>query len=157
MPNFMKKLFIALVFLSVLNLHAQVAYLLNPLSISAGTNVALASSTTNTATGSIDVSMSTGFMLQGAFYGGAANTNLAIGTGSLMFFASNSIDQLAWYRDPARDFTVSFTGSTTNITSFQTNFSGLSNAAYWKYAIGNAATNANIVAPTLQTGVKKGL
>jgi hypothetical protein len=157
----MKKLFaygqLLFLLLAATSSHAQVAYLLNPLSISAGTNTPLQSLTTNTATGSIDVSIANSFMLQGAFFVNAANTNNTVGTGSLSFTASNSIDQLAWYRDTAHDFSVSYTAAATNGASFQTSFSGLTNGAYWKYAIGNTGTNANIVSPTLQDGVKKGL
>lgn len=148
----MKTFLIAVLALAGQIAFAQVNYTLTPLTVSSGTNRVLKALTTNTTTSVIDVSRTSGFMLKGSFYSSAASTN-PLGTGTLAFYASNSMDQLTWFPDPARNFSEAF--SSNSATVFQTNFTGLV-FPYETYGIGNTASNINATSELFSTGTKNG-
>jgi hypothetical protein len=123
-----------------------------PLDVAHGTNGFVPLST-NAISGTIPLVRSTGYTVSGSFVPYAKNTNYNIGTGNLVFIASNSPDTVLWFRDAARDFSVYYTNSDT--VNFYTNFTGLGQNPYEKYAAGNTGTNGSLIfsgTATVKTG-----
>jgi hypothetical protein len=76
--------------------------------------------------------------------------------GFLNFQASNSLDKVTWVRQTARDFTVSFNGTTA--VAYSTNYTDLFAAGWWAWSVGNSVTNyANAGGIQILSAVKQGL
>lgn len=106
-----------------------------------GTN-GFAANSTNYLTPNLDLSHASGFAMSVQIAPYSPNTNTA-GTGTIYLLASNSVDNVTWFADPARNWSVAYSNTAT--VRAITNFTGLGHVPYEKYGIGNSGTNASII------------
>lgn len=75
--------------------------------------------------------------------------------GFVYFRASNTLDKVVWYADPAKDFSINY--STTNTVGVLSNWTGLGSAGYWQWTAENAASNHSDAVINFRSTVKRGL
>ena len=76
--------------------------------------------------------------------------------GGLVFVASNSVDQLTWFPDVAKNFTVNY--SSTSPVGLITNWTSIGGIPFWKFTVQNAAANYAVPSNLRATpSVKRGL
>ena len=92
-------------------------------------------------------------VISGAWATNLNTTNAMVG--NLYFKGSNSLDQLTWFRDSTKDFSLGISATATN---YYTNWTSIGPSGFWSWGIENAQTNYGAVLLfNLKTSVKQGL